>query len=87
MRRELKNVRREIKREAIKLQRALMPLEKVGHHSASSAPGRGNKYGETAGGEYQLRECCFQRCGDETCKGCHRPLCNNCCFVSEEAPK
>ena len=87
VRRELKDVRREIKREAIKLQRALMPLEKGGHHSASSAPGRENKYRETAGGEYQLCECCFQRYGDATCKGCHRPLCTNCCFASEEAPK
>ena len=87
VRRELKNVKREIKREAIKLQRALMPLEKGGHHSASSAPGRENKYRETAGGEYQLCECCFQRYGDATCKGCHRPLCTNCCFASEEAPK
>ena len=87
VRRELKDVRREVKRETIKLKRALMPREKVGHHSASSAPCRENKYEETAGGEYQLCECCFQRCGDETCKGCHRPLCSNCCFASEEAPK
>ena len=87
VRRELKDVRREVKRETIKPKRALMPREKVGHHSASSAPCRENKYEETAGGEYQLCECCFQRCGDETCKGCHRPLCSNCCFASEEAPK
>ena len=87
VRHELKDVRREVKREAIKLKRALMPRGKVVHLSASSAPCRDNKYGETAGGEYQLCECCFQRCGDETCKGCHRPLCSNCCFASEEAPK
>ena len=87
VRRELKDVRREVKRETIKPKRALMPREKVGHHSASSAPCREKKYGEIAGGDYQLCECCFQRCGDETCKGCHRPLCSNCCFASEEAPK
>ena len=54
---------------------------------APSAPCRDNKYGETADGEYHmLCECCFKTCVDETCKGCHRPLCSNCCFMSEKAP-
>ena len=87
VRHELKDVRREVKREAIKLKRALMPREEVVHLVASSAPCRDNKYGETADGEYHmLCECCFKTCVDETCKGCHRPLCSNCCFMSEKAP-
>ena len=95
VRHELKHVRREVKRETIKLERALMPRGKVGHLSASAAPCKDNKYGETADGEYHMCECCFapikinkygETVGDETCKECQRLLCSNCCFASEKAP-
>ena len=94
MRRELKHVKRKVTRETLKLKRALMPRGKVGHLSASSAPFRDNKYGETAGGEYQMCECGFapikinkhgETVGDETCKECQRLLCSNCCIASEKA--
>ena len=95
MRHELKHVKRKVKRETLKLKRALMPSWNVGHSSPSSAPFRDNKYGETVGGEHPLCECCFapikinkygETVGDETCKECQRLLCSNCCFASEKAP-
>ena len=71
----LKDVKREVKRETTKPKHALMPPSKVGHLSASLATCTDNKC-----------ECCLEGCGDEKCKGCHQPLCSNCCFASEEAP-
>ena len=76
MRHKLKDVKREVERETIKLKHAVMPRGKVGHLSPSVAPCTDNKC-----------ECCLEGCGDEKCKGCHQPLCSNCCFASEEAPK
>ena len=84
---KFKDVKRGVKREMSKLKHAVMPRGKVRHLSPSLAPCTDNKYGPTAHGEYHMCECCFEGCGDETCKGCHRPLCSNCCFASEEAPK
>ena len=86
MRPKFKDVKREVKRETIKLKHAVMPRGKVRHLSPSVAPCTDNKYGPTAHGEFHMCECCLEGCGDEKCKGCHQPLCSNCCFASEEAP-
>ena len=75
VRHKLKDVKREVKPETIKLKHAVMPRGKVRHLSPSVAPCTDNKC-----------ECCLEGCGDEKCKGCHQPLCSNCCFASEEAP-
>ena len=91
VRQELKRERkckRKVNRETLKLKRALMPLGKVGHISASPAP-----YLDARAS--LVCECCFatikinkygETVGDETCKECQRLLCSNCCFASEEAP-
>ena len=89
VRQELKRERkrkRKIKHETIELKRALMPLETVGQLPASSAPSLDAR-------ATLLCECCFatikiNKYGDiphEKCKGCHRRVCGNCCFASEEA--
>ena len=89
VRQELKRERKrkhKVRLETLKLNRALMPLGKVGHLSASS---------RATGGAGLVCECCFatikinkygETVGDETCKQCHRLLCSTCCFAAEEAP-
>ena len=72
--------KRKVLREARRLQRALMPWDEMPQLSGSSAPWR--------------CECCFaplkiNRYGDaphDKCQKCHRLLCSDCCFASEEAP-
>ena len=86
MRHKLKDVKREVKRETIKLKHAVMPRGKVRHLSPSWAACTDNKYGPTAHGEFPMCECCLEGCGDEKCKGCDQPLCSDCCFASEEPP-
>ena len=78
--------KRKFMRETLELKHALMPLERSGRLAASSAPSLEAR-------ARVLCECCFatikiNKYGDiphEKCKGCHRRLCGNCCFASEEA--
>ena len=81
MRPKFKDVKREVKRETIKLKHAVMPRGKVRHLSPSLAPCTDNKYGPAAHGEYHMCECCLEGCGDEKCKGCDQPLCSDCGFA------
>ena len=90
VRQELKRERKrkhKVRLETLKLNRALMPLERSGRLAASSAPSLEAR-------ARVLCECCvatikIDEYGDsphEKCKECQRLLCSNCCFMSEKAP-
>ena len=87
---ELKHERKRmlmVKRETLKLHRALTPLGHITPLSSFSAPFVDARADVVC-------QCCFEAIkideyGDspyEKCKECQRLLCSNCCFMSEKAP-